>query len=284
MPKNAAAPSASVLPPRGLWRALSFPLLRFLIALLLAPALLLVMALQPPAALQPRSSPPEPVEAAAPAPARWGLLEEPHPPAGAPRRRAALLYRLSDGAGSPMTYGAFLRLLRTSPAFRAWLRDVVVSCPFPAVLWESVPVTRACVEERPYAFALVSTDFRGGADRNAFAEKFAAAEGGGAVAFANIRGDATLCAPVPAPGTPDDTYVHFKSFLADAPPEQVQELLTCVGNTMAAALEESPAPRWLSTHGHGVSWLHVRIDSVPKYYTMAPFKSMDTADDACRLA
>ena len=29
---------------------------------------------------------------------------------------------------------------------------------------------------------------------------------------------------------------------------------------------------WLSTSGMGVSWLHVRIDQVPKYYTFPAVK------------
>lgn len=29
---------------------------------------------------------------------------------------------------------------------------------------------------------------------------------------------------------------------------------------------------WLSTSGLGVSWLHVRVDSVPKYYNFEEYK------------
>ena len=31
-------------------------------------------------------------------------------------------------------------------------------------------------------------------------------------------------------------------------------------------------PIWLSTAGHGVAWLHVRLDSRPKYYLHAPYR------------
>ena len=30
-------------------------------------------------------------------------------------------------------------------------------------------------------------------------------------------------------------------------------------------------PTWLSTAGMGVSWLHVRLDSQPKYYGFAAY-------------
>ena len=31
-------------------------------------------------------------------------------------------------------------------------------------------------------------------------------------------------------------------------------------------------PRWLSTAGMGIPWVHVRIDSYPKYYRFPPYK------------
>ena len=31
------------------------------------------------------------------------------------------------------------------------------------------------------------------------------------------------------------------------------------------------APTWVSTAGGGVAWLHVRLDSAPKYYTHRPY-------------
>ena len=30
-------------------------------------------------------------------------------------------------------------------------------------------------------------------------------------------------------------------------------------------------PTWVSTAGGGVAWLHVRLDSAPKYYTHRPY-------------
>jgi hypothetical protein len=31
-------------------------------------------------------------------------------------------------------------------------------------------------------------------------------------------------------------------------------------------------PLWVSTSGLGVSWLHLRFDRRPKYYTHAPYR------------
>ena len=32
-------------------------------------------------------------------------------------------------------------------------------------------------------------------------------------------------------------------------------------------------PLWVSTSGAGVYWLHLRLDSFPKYYTHAPYRN-----------
>jgi hypothetical protein len=31
-------------------------------------------------------------------------------------------------------------------------------------------------------------------------------------------------------------------------------------------------PIWLSTAGDGIAWLHVRLDSRPKYYSYGPYR------------
>jgi hypothetical protein len=43
-----------------------------------------------------------------------------------------------------------------------------------------------------------------------------------------------------------------------------------VGKTLQERIAEQPV--WLSTAGGGVSWLHVRLDSRPKYYGYHPYK------------
>lgn len=37
--------------------------------------------------------------------------------------------------------------------------------------------------------------------------------------------------------------------------------------------QQAPAVVWLSTCGTGVAWLHIRLDSRPKYYTYTPYKN-----------
>ncbi len=56
-----------------------------------------------------------------------------------------------------------------------------------------------------------------------------------------------------------------------APREQVDALFVAVG-ALQSVRARSKDTLWLSTAGLGVDWLHVRIDSRPKYYRHGPYK------------
>jgi hypothetical protein len=103
-----------------------------------------------------------------------------------------------------------------------------------------------------------------GTDADPFAEHFR--PGCDVVIFDNLGGDATLVAPCP-----DSTgnFAHLGSFTATASAERQDALWQAVGEALASRI--GPRPVWLSTAGHGVAWLHVRLDSRPKYYRHAPY-------------
>ena len=86
------------------------------------------------------------------------------------------------------------------------------------------------------------------------------------VRFDNLGRDAHLVAPC------DSTrpYAHLAVFVRTAPASTNRALWAAA----ADALEERTGarPLWLSTAGLGVYWLHLRLDSRPKYYTYAPYR------------
>jgi len=57
----------------------------------------------------------------------------------------------------------------------------------------------------------------------------------------------------------------------NAPAPQVHALLQRLAREALARLSDRPL--WISTAGMGVYWLHVRLDSRPKYYRHAPYKT-----------
>ena len=96
-----------------------------------------------------------------------------------------------------------------------------------------------------------------------------------AVAFANLGGDAILVVPRQLHSTTD--YAHAASFALTATVDEQRGLWRKVGTAMLATLAAdapSDAPRWLSTSGAGVSYLHVRLDTRPKYYQNSDYRSV----------
>ena len=86
--------------------------------------------------------------------------------------------------------------------------------------------------------------------------------------FPNLGGDATMIVPRPREGVPG--YPHIAGFVRHAPMAQQLRLWKTVGETLHGLLGD--APLWLSTAGGGVPWLHLRIDSRPKYYVFDEYR------------
>ncbi len=171
----------------------------------------------------------------------------------------------------PLPYSAAIDLWSSDGDFLGWFNQLLADLPFPAYFWECPPITTACAgREFEFVVAESSNLERVEADPAAFADEFARAPTDRMiVTLPNLGGDATLL--IPRPMTEWSAYGHLAAFVRQAPQDQVQALWQAIGATLAGRLGERPV--WLSTAGLGVSWLHVRLDSRPKYYRYAPFKA-----------
>lgn len=173
------------------------------------------------------------------------------------------------GDGRPLTYAEVIDGWRQEDRFCAFFSDLLQAAPFPACFWETPPVTAATVGQ---VFQCVQIDSpalaRMAAEPAAFADHFTAAPGAAVVAFENLGRDAWLV--VPSPPSEGEGYPHLAAFLRSAPAAQKKALWRTTGETLARLL--SDRPRWVSTSGLGVAWLHVRLDTRPKYYVFAPYR------------
>jgi hypothetical protein len=82
------------------------------------------------------------------------------------------------------------------------------------------------------------------------------------VAFHNLTKDTLLVIPMPMHGK---NYVTLKDFIDNAPDIQQQEFWKKVAE-MAKKFMKEKGNVWISVHGFGVPYTHVRISSSPKYY------------------
>lgn len=179
-------------------------------------------------------------------------------------------YRLSDNR-APITYATVLNLWQSDSQFRDFLTTLLADSPFSAYRWETPAITRLTVD-RPFEFVLINSP--GFCDRQTDAKTYAQYftdddTVSGVIAFPNLRGDATLI--VPSPRAPDTAYGHLAAFIRSAPKSQVDAIWRIIGMQIQSMLSDKPI--WVSTAGGGVAWLHVRLDSRPKYYGHAPYKT-----------
>lgn len=186
-----------------------------------------------------------------------------------------------DERRRPLTCGEVLELWRDSDAFRDAFVSSLRDEPFDAFFWETPGLTRHTLS-RPYEHVVKRAP---GLEKvrpepEVFREHLTEAVGCGdgtthaAVAtFSNLGGDAVLVSPCEHPSLAGGAGAHFASFLRGAAPEHAHALLRAVAVAVESRLGEfkHDRPLWVSTSGAGVSWLHVRLDERPKYYTFTPY-------------
>jgi len=154
----------------------------------------------------------------------------------------------------------------------------LITKSFDAVFLECAPVSGEMATKDQFEFNLVNSPELSNvheADESAFNEHFKG--GDDVVCFKNIGGDAMLIAPNPIESNSygrrrQNAYVHLSAFLKFASDQQIHSLWKRVAGELMSCMKREPKKSfWLSTSGSGVHWLHVRIDSSPKYYKSKSF-------------
>ena len=175
-------------------------------------------------------------------------------------------WRLVSASGAALSFGEVLRDWVASEPFRRQWIDWLRALPFDACVWECPPVTTAS-QSRPFECVFLSSSSLAGMrpEPEVFAEHFR--PDCSVVTFRNLGRDAVLVAPCPVRDGRD--FSHLAQFVRTAAPEQQDALWQSVGEAMGVRVSTDPV--WLSTAGHGVAWLHVRLDSSPKYYRHAAY-------------
>lgn len=204
-----------------------------------------------------------------------------------------------EGTSVAVTYREFLGLLlRSDPAVLQLLTEALVS-HYDAVFFECVPVSASSLDTQGFEFVVLRAARLEGVavDINPFEHNFRSHRGGvesdnQVIAFPNLGRDSLLVVPCPpqhvtASRQEGDSqlnhFAHLAAFLRGASAEHRSNLWRVVAEQLLASLTpQDPLSvahgqqLWLSTSGLGVSWLHVRIDRVPKYYNYREYKQTAT--------
>lgn len=172
---------------------------------------------------------------------------------------------------SPLSFRQLFTLLEKKPDFREWYSQALLDSTLEAFFWEHPPFTSQTFDNEA-EFVLLSAPALAGvkAEPAPFETQFARQPRGDVLVFPNLGGDALMV--VPRPVGPLEAYPHLGAFLRHAPQEQVHALWESVAKAVREMV--GPEPLWLSTAGLGVYWLHIRLDTRPKYYSYAPYKTL----------
>jgi hypothetical protein len=165
-------------------------------------------------------------------------------------------------------YSEVIERWQHDETFRDFFLSLLINAPFSAYFWETPAVTRTTINQE-FEFVLVDSPqlAKVQANPNAFASHFNNTNKI-IVTFPNLGNDALLI--VPCPQAPNLGYTHLAAFVRQAPEQQKHSLWQSVGETLKQQLQDNPI--WLSTSGLGVYWLHIRVDSFPKYYSFRSYK------------
>ncbi len=173
--------------------------------------------------------------------------------------------------GDVLTFADVLALWEADANFCCYCSQLLADSPFAGFRWETPALTKSSTS-RAFEFVLISSPAfcSRPTDQETYANYFTDDDADeGIVAFANLRGDATLV--VPSPRAELESYGHLAAFVRHAPKRQLDAFWRVVSRCVQSHLGH--APLWLSTAGGGGAWLHVRLDSRPKYYGYTPYKS-----------
>ncbi len=160
--------------------------------------------------------------------------------------------------------------LAESDECRTALTTALVGLPFEQIFFETPPLTGGRITDRA-EFAAIEANLSSPADSSPFIHSLALADD--VAVIENLGGDATLVVPTDlADGT---TYNYLLSFLRTAGTNQIQAFWKAAAAATLLRVDDTPV--WVSTSGGGVPWLHLRLDTRPKYYSYRPFARRPSA-------
>jgi hypothetical protein len=171
--------------------------------------------------------------------------------------------------GRVITVGEAVNLLCTSKEFRIFFIELLQSISHEAYFWEVRPIS-IDTNSQKFEFVIVNAPSLSkiNADNAPFIKYFN--QYTHVTSFFNLNKDAKLIVPIGIGNL--NQYSHIANFVRYAPLEQVEIFWQKVGEEIHNSIER--VEKWVSTSGLGVHWLHLRIDTKPKYYSYQPYKDL----------
>jgi len=172
---------------------------------------------------------------------------------------------------TPISFQEVFKLWENDADFIDFYVTAIKDFGFKAFFWEHPGLTKETID-RPYECILQKSENfdRRTVNEQAFADYLHSSNG--AEDFLNLGKNARLV--IPTKKLDAEVYKHFGSFILNAEAPQIHALFNKIGIIVQEEIENKPMI-WLNTAGMGVIWLHVRMDTRPKYYRTKNYKRVD---------
>jgi len=171
----------------------------------------------------------------------------------------------------PITWETFISLTEgKNSGFCETLREAMISTKFPTLYFNCPPLTSKNLGE-VFEMALMDAPrlSKIRTDPYTFEKKFKNKDL--VSSFENLGGDALMVCPVPLKDQNLAIYSSLGPFINGAPMKQQLAFWGDVGSGLKVLNERRTV--WLNTEGSGVHYLHMRMDSRPKYYHYDKFSN-----------
>lgn len=198
--------------------------------------------------------------------------------------RKAKKYKVVDKAheDKPLTYEAFLTKLETNDDFLDDFVDVLrrglqsfSDMDMTPYFFETPPVTLETLNSTVFEFVLVAArEFNQALPSPGNFQKYLKKCTDGVVSFSNLGKDAILIVPCQLAHESPNPYTHLANFIRLGNERQIKLFWQEVARQMQKRLRVKQGKKvWISTCGLGVFWLHVRLDTSPKYYSYTAYRN-----------
>jgi len=177
---------------------------------------------------------------------------------------------------SSLSYLKFLNGIQNDEQVLKEFIDILRESSFSAYFFETPKVTHETLGSTNFEFVLAKAERLESveAEEETFRDHFGSCEENELVTnFENLGRDAMLVVPCPS-NENKQIYSSIAPFMRAASADQIEQFWKTSARTLKEHLKKKGEknPTWMSTSGLGVYWLHLRLDSRPKYYTFNPYR------------
>ncbi|MCH2085483.1 MAG: hypothetical protein MK226_24080 [Saprospiraceae bacterium] len=179
-------------------------------------------------------------------------------------------FRLKNGEKF-LTFKDVFELWTNNPKFVKFYKDQLIKLDYEAFYWEHPAIKKEFLEKK-YECILQRSRPLEHLPINESAFKDFIHKNELVTDFLNMGKNAILV--VPTKKIDKEIYNHMGKFIRLAEQEQIIEVFKRVGKSILEEIENQKLI-WLNTAGLGVVWLHIRMDTRPKYYKTTRYKEPD---------